>query len=89
MAKNNFLINQYRKLQESIRDTTPSVYAGIALALHRKYGWGYKRINDLFCESQKIWNECIQSDIKMIEMCFEETGIDVQQKVEEKACVKY
>ena len=45
MGKNNFLINQYRKLQENIRDTTPTVYAGIALALHRKYGWGFKRIN--------------------------------------------
>lgn len=89
MAKNNFLINQYRKLQESIRDTTPSVYAGIALALHRKYGWGHKRINDLFVESQIIWNECINSDMKMMEMCLKETGIDVQQKVEEKACVKY
>ena len=89
MAKNKFLINQYKKLQESIRDTTPSVYAGIALALHRKHGWGYKRINDLFVESQIIWNECVQSDMKMIEMCLKETGIDVQQKVEEKACVKY
>ena len=89
MGKNNFLINQYKKLQTSIRDTTPSVYAGIALALHRKHGWGYKRINDLFNESIIIWNECIRSDMKMMEMCLEETGIDVQMKVEEKACVKY
>ena len=50
---------------------------------------GHKRINDLFVESQIIWNECINSDMKMMEMCLEETGIDVQQKVEEKACVKY
>ena len=89
MGKNKFLINQYKKLQENIRDTTPSVYAGIALALHRKHKWGYKRINDLFNESIVIWNECIQSDMKMLEMCEKETGINVQQKVEEKACVKY
>ena len=89
MAKNNFLINQYKKLQEEIRDTTPTVYAAIALSLHRKYGWGYKRINDLFNESIIIWNECINSDMKMMEMCLEETGIDVQKKVVEKACVKY
>ena len=89
MGKNKFLINQYKKLQTNIRDTTPSVYAGIALALHRKHGWGYKRINDLFNESIIIWNECINSDMKMMEMCLKETGIDVQMKVEEKACVKY
>ena len=84
MGKNNFLINQYKKLQENIRDVTPSVYAAIALALHRKYGWGYKRINDLFCESQVIWNECIQTDLRMIEMCEKETGINVMAKVNEK-----
>ena len=89
MGKNKFLINQYKKLQENIRDTTPSVYAALALALHRKHGWGYKRINDLFNELIVIWNECIQSDIKMLEMCERETGIDVKMKVEEKACVKY
>lgn len=84
MGKNNFLINQYKKVQETIRDTTPTVYAGIALALHRKHGWGYKRINDLFNESSIIWNECIQSDISMIEMCEMETGIEVRNKVSER-----
>ena len=89
MGKNNFLINQYKELRKNIRDTTPSVYAGVALALHRKHGWGFKRINDLFAESQCIWNECVENDFNMLDMCFEETGVDVQMKVEEKACVKY
>ena len=89
MGKNNFLINQYKKTQQIIRDTTPAVYAGIALALHRKHGWGFKRINDLFAESQNIWNECVESNGNMIEMCERETGINVQNKVDEKACVKY
>ena len=89
MGKNKWFVNQCKRMQTNIRDITPSVYACIGLALHRKYGWGYKRINDLFCESQVIWNECIRSDMKMLEMCYEETGVDVQMKVEEKACVKY
>ncbi len=84
MAKNNFLIEQMKRVQKVINNTTPEVYAGVALALHRKCGWGYKRINDLFNESQEIWAECIQSDINMIDMCLNETGIDVQRKVHEK-----
>lgn len=84
MAKNNFLIEQMKRVQKTINNTTPEIYAGVALALRRKYGWGHKRINDLFCESQEIWTECVQSDINMIQMCFEETGIDVQRKVLEK-----
>lgn len=82
MGKNNRLIQQYKAMYRQIQNITPEVYAGIALALHRKHGWGYQRINDLFCESQEIWEECIQSDVNMIQLCEQETGIEVQRKVE-------
>ena len=49
---------------------------------NRKYGCGYKRISDLFAESQAIWQECIQSDISMAEMCEKETGIDILRRIE-------
>lgn len=84
MGKNNSLINRYKHMYQQINQITPEVYAGIALALHRKHGWGFKRINELFCESQDIWNECVQKQINMVQMCYEETGIEVQAKVKEK-----
>ena len=80
MGKNNNLINKYKMLYKKIEQITPEVYAGIALALHRKCGWGYKRINDLFVESQTIWDECINSDINMLEMCEKETGIELRKE---------
>ena len=80
MGKNNSLINKYKMLYKKIEQITPEVYAGIALTLHRKYGWRYKRINDLFEESQIIWNECINSDINMVEMCEKETGIELRKE---------
>ena len=80
MGKNNSLINKYKMLYKKIEQITPEVYAGIALALHRKCGWGYKRINNLFEESQIIWNECINSDINMVEMCEKETGIELKKE---------
>ena len=55
MAKNYAFIEQMKaaaKLKKQINKITPEVYAGIALALHRKQKWGYKRINELFMESQ-------------------------------------
>lgn len=85
MAKNKMLIEQLKlqaKMKEQIKQITPEIYAGIALALHRKYKWGYKRINALFIESQLIWDECVYSDINMIQMCENETGIEVQRQVE-------
>jgi hypothetical protein len=84
MAKNNYVIENMKRLQRTINNITPQVYAGIALALHRKCGWGYKRINDLFVESQEIWTECVETEVNMIQMCLDETGIDVQRKVHEK-----
>lgn len=83
MGKNNDLINRYKLMYQKIQQITPQVYAGIALALHRKHGWGFKRINDLFCESQGIWQECVDKDINMIKMCEDETGIDVQARANE------
>lgn len=71
------------KMERQCREITPSVYASIAIALHRKHGWGFKRISDLFAESQEVWNECIQGDISMIEMCEKETGINVANRVGE------
>lgn len=84
MAKNNRLIEQCKLMYKQINNITPEVYAGIALALHRKHGWGFKRINDLFSESQEIWQECVDSGVNMKQMCLDETGIDVQRKVEER-----
>lgn len=84
MKKSSYLLSVEKRLRSNIEKITPEVYAGIALALHRKYGWGYKRINDLFTESQSIWMECNEKGIKMVEMCEEETGISVVRKVSEK-----
>lgn len=84
MAKNNDLINRYKVLYEKVQQIVPEVYAGLALALYREHGWTYEQINDLFAESQAIWQECVDMDINMVQMCEEETGIDVQRKVDER-----
>lgn len=78
MAKNNYLIEQMKRLHTATKNITPEVYAGIALTLHRKYGWGYKRINDLFSESQTLWEECTDKGLNMRAMCYDETGIELR-----------
>lgn len=80
MAKNNKLIEQYKTMYKKIQQITPEVYAAIALALHRKNKWGYKRINELFEESQKIWQESVNEDKDMVQMCLDETGIELKNK---------
>ena len=84
MAKNNQLIKMMALIERKSQEITPDLYASIALALHRKYGWGYKRINELFIESHSIWEECVQSDLNMRQMCEAETGIEVVGVVNKK-----
>lgn len=67
----NKLIKQELDIQAN--NMVPGVYASLALALHRNWGFGFKRINRLFLQSQKIWEELGTDD--MIELCEKETNI--------------
>ena len=80
MAKNNKLVNQYKEMYKQINQITPKVYAALAIALHREYGWGYTRILRTFTASQDIWDESNERDVDMIKMCEEETGITLMDK---------
>ena len=66
-----------KRAQREINSVTPNIYASIALALHRNYGWGFKRINALFKESQDLWTEATETGENMAAKCLEEAGIDV------------
>lgn len=75
--KNRLLIANMQRVQKTIDDVLPCVYAGIALALYRAKGWDPDQIREVFAESQKIWFEAVEKGIDMTTMCEDETGIDV------------
>lgn len=86
MKKNNKLINSLnmiarRKQDENIGKAADQmvtqIYAAMAMALHRTYGFGYERINRAFVESQKIWMDFNGKSDEMIELCEKETGVTV------------
>lgn len=68
-----------KQFQEICDSTVPCVYASVALALYAK-GWRFERINKLFAETQKIWDEHCMDPGNMCDYCYEVTGIDVQYK---------
>ena len=78
MAKNNKLINSLneiarrnraKNIDSAANQMVPQIYAAIALALHRTYGFGHKRINDVFVESQHIWERFEGCEEDMIKYC--------------------
>lgn len=62
-----------QKLEEEVKNLVPGVYASLAIALHQNWGWGFKRINRLFSQSQRIWEDLGTDNI--IELCEKETNI--------------
>ena len=93
MAKNDKLINSLaqiaaRNRAEHVRmaseKDTPQIYAAIAMALWELLGMPDEEkadaIEDIFAESQKIWEESIEKNIDMVEWCEEHTGINVMGK---------
>lgn len=87
MGKNNKLINQMKVLAARNRaqaidkasdEMVPVIYAAMALALHRSCGFGFRRINRVFMESQKIWEDFVGNPDDMIRLCEKETGITVE-----------
>lgn len=86
MGKNNRLINSLKEIASRNRmenvgraadEMVPQIYAAVAIALHRTYGFGYKRINDVFVESQRIWENFDGTPDDMIALCEKETGVTV------------
>lgn len=87
MGKNNRLINQLNAIAsrnrqlhvEEVSDKmVPQIYAAMAIALHRTYGFGYERINRVFLESQHIWEDFSGNIEEMIELCEKETGVRIE-----------
>ena len=71
MAKNKALIDQYKYVYKQTHQITPAIYASMAMALHRVYGFGFDRIDKVFSESQKIWESHNGNMDGMLEKCYE------------------
>lgn len=89
MGRNNRFINSVKRIAEQNRNNnlaeaadeiTPQIYAAMAIALHRKFGFGADRINRVFMESQDIWLSFSGNGKEMIETCEKETGVRVVRR---------
>lgn len=68
-----------RELDRELNIRQPLIYCSAAIALHSEWGWGAKRIQKVFDQTQVIWEECSSTNAKsMIQMLDEQTGIDLR-----------
>ncbi|MBO7735663.1 MAG: hypothetical protein J6S67_24060 [Methanobrevibacter sp.] len=52
------------------------ITGSIALAIHRKEGWGFKRIKELLIHLQNVKYEFNYDRRRILDACYEETGYD-------------
>lgn len=73
------------ELDQELEKQTYIIYGSASLALHKYWGWGQKRIENLFNVSAKACQECATTtEISMIEMLENETGIELKPENESK-----
>lgn len=77
MAKNK-LAKELIYFEKKIKQIVPQVYACIAIALFKEYGWTYEQIEELFNISQDIWADNADRQENMLERCANETGIELR-----------
>lgn len=84
MGKNDKLINAMAELARKNRNAhiqgaaeriTPQFYAVMAVVLHRRCGFGQKRLNDIFTDCKQLWEEYEGRGPELTELCENETGI--------------
>lgn len=81
MGKNNLFIEQEKRYRRMIREIVPQVYAAFAVSLHRRYGFGFIRIGRVLADTQDYWNAAKNKEIDIVQLCADETGIDIMSEI--------
>lgn len=83
MAKNkNYgLLNMLKENRKRVDHLTAQIYSAFAIELHRG-GMSEELINTVFANTNEIWTESLNQGIDIVEMCYEETGIEIRTVIE-------
>ena len=67
----------YSGMAYSSTQLVKEIYSAFAITLFEDYGLDKESIETLFYNTQLVWNKCVQSDVNMVQLAKERTGIDV------------
>ena len=87
MKKNQWLIEQAKEverlkkaLEKATKNNVPEIYACLCKVLMEKHGVDADGVATIFCETQELWNELVETDqaADMISWCEETTGVSLR-----------
>lgn len=86
MTKNPAQIAMYKelsKLRKRIDRDATEFYASMCVVLHRK-GFTDEQIEDIIVDVGSLWSDVYNNDINIVQVCLEETGLDIRQDIMRK-----
>lgn len=66
---------QEQRYSRNVKENTAWMYSALAVALHRRYGFGQKRIVDVLTDIQNLFIENQDDIFKIVKMANQETGL--------------
>ena len=68
-------IRQEQRYIRNVKENTAWMYSALAVALHRRYGFGQKRIMDVLTDMQNLFIENRNDIFEIVKMANQETGL--------------
>ena len=66
---------QEQRYSRNVKENTAWMYSALAVALHRRYGFGQKRIVDVLTDIQNLFIENQDDIFEIVKMANQETGL--------------
>jgi len=66
---------QEQRYSRNVKENTAWVYSALAVALHRRYRFGQKRIMDVLTDMQNLFIENQDDIFEIVKMAHKETGL--------------
>lgn len=66
---------QEQRYSRNVKENTTWLYSALAVALHRRYGFGQKRIMDVLTDMQNLFVDNRDDIFEIVKMAHQETGL--------------
>lgn len=66
---------QEQRYSRNVKESTTWIYSALAVVLHRRYGFGQKRITDVLTDVQNIFVQNQSNVADIVRKAYQETGL--------------
>lgn len=72
---NSQFAKQEQRYSRNVKENTTWIYSALAVVLHRRYGFGQKRITDVLTDIQNLFVDNRENVFEIVKQAHKETGL--------------